>query len=114
MRIAMKKKRLVYSLCLILCLLPCVGGAALVIKTELVSGKIVQIYGDRSVKLDNGFVYLPSRKGLKVNLPAGEAVTLRYTGEVSGKKVFFEYAPGMGSLSPLVPYSPKEGSRKLK
>ena len=114
MRIIMKRIPLVYFLGLMLCLLPCVSGAALVVKTELVSGKIVQISGDRSVKLDNGSVYRPSRTGLKVDLPVGEAVTLRYYVETSGQKVFFEYAPGMGSLVPLAPYSPKAGDRQNK
>ena len=114
MRTAMKKNLSVYSFCLILLLLPCVSGAALVAKTELVSGKIVQIYPNHSVKLDNGVTYLPSSKGLDVNLRAGEAVTLRYTVEPSGEKKFFEYAPGIGSLEPLRPYTPKPEDRQNK
>lgn len=97
-----------------LCLLPSASGAVLAVKTELVSGKIVQIYNNRSVKLDNGSVYRPSRKGLKIDIQTGEAVTLRYLVETSGEKVFFEYAPGMGSLAPLAPYSPKAEERQNK
>lgn len=114
MRTAMKKISLVYSFWLILCLFPSVGGAALVVKTELVSGKIVQVYADGSVKLDNGATYRPSRKGLKVDIRAGEAVTLRYMVEASGEKKFFEYAPGIGSLVPLPPYSPNAEDMRNK
>ena len=112
MRTAMKKNLPAYFVCLILCLLPCMSRAALVAKAEVVSGKIVQIYTNGSVKLDNGVVYLPSRQGLNINMRAGEAVTLRYIVEPSGEKKFFEYAPGAGSLKPLPPYLPKaEGKR---
>lgn len=114
MRNAMKKTHLAYFVALIVCLLPCTSGAVLVAKTEVVSGKIVQIYGNRSVKLDNGVIYLPSRKGLSVNLQPGAAVTLRYMVETSGEKKFFEYAPGIGSMEPLPPYAPKAEERRDK
>ena len=113
MRAAMKKKSLVGFLCLILWF-PCVSGAALVIKTELVSGRIVQGYADGSVKLDNGSIYRPSRKGLNIDIKPGEAVTLRYMVEPSGEKKFFEYAPGLGSLAPIPPYSPKAEDKRNK
>jgi len=114
MRTAMKKYLLRSLVCLILCLLPCVSGAVLVAQTELVSGKIAQINDDHSVTLDDGSVYRPSRQGLKVDLRPGEAVTLRYLVEPSGDKMFFEYAPGMKSLEPLKPYSPKPEERQNK
>lgn len=114
MRTAMKKNLLAYFVGLILCLLPCTSRAVLVVKTEIVSGKIVQIYINGSVKLDNGVVYLPSRQGLNVNMRAGEAVTLRYIVETSGEKKFFEFAPGIGSLKPLPPYVPKAEDRQNK
>lgn len=114
MRTVMKKILLKYLACFILCLLPCVSGAVLVAQTELVSGKIVQINDDSSVSLDNGSIYRPSREGLKVELRPGETVTLRYLIETSGEKVFFEYAPGMDSLTPLAPYSPKSEDRQEK
>lgn len=114
MRMAMKKKLLAHLAALILCVVPSTSGAVLVAKTWVVSGKIVQVYGNRSVKLDNGVVYIPSRKSLNVNLRPGEAVTLRYLVESSGEKKFFEYAPGGRSLEPLPPYSPKVEDRRNK
>lgn len=89
-----------------LCLLPMVCWAALVVETAVVSGKIVQINTDHSVKLDNGIVYQPSRQTLNVDLAVGAPVTLRYMVEGEGGKVFFEYAPGLDSLSPLPRYAP--------
>lgn len=114
MRTAMKKNSLVGFLCLVLSLFPCVSGAALVIKTELVSGRIVQVYADGSVKLDNGSIYRPSRKGMNIDIKQGEAVTLRYMVEPSGEKKFFEYAPGIGGLAPIPPPSPKAGDKRNK
>lgn len=84
------------------------------VKTALVSGRIAQLYSDRSVKLDNGMVYKPSRKNLKIGLKKGDLVTLRYYVESSGNKVFFEYVPGQGGLAPLPPYSPKPSDRQHK
>lgn len=99
---------------LILCLLPMGSLAALVVQTEVASGKIVQLNADHSVKLDNGMSYRPSRPGLTVDVPAGAPVTLRYYVESSGDKVFFEYAPGLDALAPLPPYVPDEKERKNK
>lgn len=84
------------------------------VKTALVSGRIAQLYSDRSVKLDNGMVYKPSRKNLKIGLKKGDLVTLRYYVESSGNKIFFEYVPGQGGLAPLPPYSPKLSDRQHK
>lgn len=114
MRTVIKRTPLAFLVVLSLWLLPCTSGAVLVVKTDVVSGKIVQIYANRSIRLDNGVIYLPSRKGLSVNLAPGETVTLRYMIENTGEKKFFEYAPGVGSLAPLPPYSPKAEDKRDK
>jgi hypothetical protein len=78
--------------------------AALAVQTEVVSGKIVQQYPDHSVRLDNGKAYYPSRETIVIdNVQIGEPVTLRYFIEPDGKNIFFEFAPGLGSLQKVAP-----------
>lgn len=89
------------------CLLPALSWALLTVQTVVVSGNITHVYDDRSVKLDNGKVYQPSRKELVLNLSVGEPVTLRYMVEES-KNVFFEFAPGMNSLKEIKTVRPEE------
>lgn len=89
---------------IISCFLPALSSARLVVQTEVVSGNIAQKYDDQSVKLDNGTVYHPSRQGLIVDVPVGEAVTLRIV-EEADMKVFFEYALGVNSLNDISPAS---------
>ena len=106
MRLTIKKSISIYMFFLtISCLFPAMSWAALAVKTEVVSGKIVQNNADRSVWLDNGNIYHPRREGLAINLKVGEPVTLRYVIEPDNKNVFFEFAPGLNSLKeiPLPP-----------
>ena len=84
-------------------LLPAVALAVLTVQTQVVSGRIVAAHANNAVQLDNGSVYRPSRKGLKVDLRPGENVTLRYYKGQTGELVFFEYKPGVDSLAPLPP-----------
>lgn len=84
-------------------LLPAMSWAALAAQTEVVSGKIVQQYPDHSVRLDNGKAYYPSREGIITNVQIGDPVTLRYSIEPDGKNIFFEFAPGLGSLQKIAP-----------
>lgn len=110
-----RARRMVALCCLMaLCLLPAVVSAALTVQTAIVSGRIVTHYENNSVKLDNGAVYRPSRKGLKVALRPGEAVTLRYYREQYGGLVFFEYAPGVNSLPALPSDQPPPGGRVVR
>ena len=90
----------------IFCLLPVLSWAALTVKTEVVSGNIVRQDADHSVWLDNGKVYSPSRKGLVIELPVTMPVTLRYYTDVENKNIFFEFAPGLGSLQAITPVLP--------
>lgn len=106
MRLTIKKSTTIYLFLLaILCLLPAMNWAAVAVKTEVVSGKIVKNNADHSVWLDNGNIYHPRREGLAINLKVGEPVTLRYVTEPGNKNVFFEFAPGLNSLKeiPLPP-----------
>lgn len=86
--------------CLIvtLCLYPAISWSALAVRSEIVSGIIVQKFDNNSIKLDNGKIYQPSRKGLIVTLQPGESITLRYVTDENGNFEFFEYAPGLNSL----------------
>jgi len=90
------------------CLYPAMTRAVVAIQTEVVSGNIAQKYENNAVKLDNGEIYQPSRKGLVVNLQIGEAVTLRYYVKNSETNVFFEFAPGLNSLNEQDPASVKK------
>ncbi len=85
------------------CLFPALSGAGLTVKTEIVSGNIIRQDADHSVWLDNGKVYSPSRKGLVINQQVNSPVTLRYYTDVENKNIFFEVAPGLGSLQELTP-----------
>ena len=67
-----KYARLYICFWVISCLLPVMSWARLAVQTEVVSGNIAQKYEDRSIKLDNGKIYLPSREGLSIDLPIGE------------------------------------------
>jgi hypothetical protein len=111
MRNKIKKYALLY-ICfwVISCLLPVMSWARLAVQTEVVSGNIAQKYEDRSIKLDNGKIYLPSREGLSIDLPVGEPVTLRYVVEDSNKNIFFEFASGLNSLKKLEPELPKKNN----
>ena len=84
------------------CLFPALSGAGLTVKTEIVSGNIIRQDADHSVWLDNGMVYSPSRKGLVIDSGI-TPVTLRYYTDVENKNIFFEFAPGLGSLQELAP-----------
>ena len=106
MRLTIKKSIAIYLFFwAISCLLPAMSWAALAVKTEVVSGKIVQNNADRSVWLDNGNIYHPRREGLVINLKVGDPVTLRYVTEPGNINVFFEFSPGLNSLKdiPLPP-----------
>ncbi len=72
--------------------------ARMAIKTDLISGKIVEISG-RNITLNNGETYLviPSVGNLS-GYSSGEAVTLRYYQKASGKSICVEIAPGIGTL----------------
>lgn len=93
-RILLTQTLLVFALSLF----PFQSNADLIVREEVASGNIVQKNDDRSIKLDDGNLYYPSRKGLAVNLAAGEPVTLKYYVEVGKKNIFYEYAPGLKSL----------------
>lgn len=97
-------------LAIFLWLLPAMSWAALMVTQEVVSGHIVEINADHSVRLDDGNTYYPSREGLVINLQRGEPVTLRYYVEGKTKNVFFEYAGGLNSLK----QNPAETSQKEK
>lgn len=94
------KKILLYGFCIwMTCIhIPSLSLAALVVESEVVSGNIAQKYVDRSIKLDNGGIYHPSREELVIDLPAGSPVTLRYYVDGSERNIFFEFAPGLDSL----------------
>ncbi|MFH0781162.1 MAG: hypothetical protein V2B20_04295 [Pseudomonadota bacterium] len=95
-----------------LCFMPSMSWASLAVNTTVVSGNIVQHNVDHSVRLDDGKTYFPSRIGLVVNLPAGEAVTLRYFIEGEDKNFFFEYALGLNSLQEIQTPSSKNATNK--
>ncbi|MDR3631395.1 MAG: hypothetical protein P4L42_13785 [Desulfocapsaceae bacterium] len=90
----------------VLCLIPLLSRAAIMIQTAVISGNISAINTDSSVRLDNGKTYFPSRNDLRINLPAGAAVTLRYYVEGEEKNVYFQYAPGQNSLNENTPEPP--------
>lgn len=83
------------------CLLPATSLAVVFMETHLASGNIVQIFDDNSVKLNDGVTYTPSRENLSVTVQQGKPVTLRYVVNHEGKKLFFDFAPGLNSLQPL-------------
>ena len=83
---------------ILFCLLSSTTWAAIAIQTEVVSGMIVKVGSDHSVRLDNGKIYHPSRPELKIDSQAGQPITLRYTAVKGEKNIFFEYAPGLNSL----------------
>jgi|GEM_PF-592167 len=95
----------------LLCLLPVMSWATLVVHTQVVSGKIVRQYADHSVRLDNGKIYYPSRTGLVIRLPEGKDVTLRYFVETENKNFFFEYAPDLNSLQEIHSPNPEQDAR---
>jgi hypothetical protein len=95
----------------LICFLPAMSWATLVVNTKVVSGNIVQHNADHSVRLDDGKTYYPSRTKLSINLPVGKAVTLRYFVETQNKYFFFEYAPGMNSLQEIQPPTPEKDTR---
>lgn len=92
------------------CLYPATSWPALAVKTEVISGIIVQKLANNAVELDNGKIYQPSREGLVVNLQEGEPVSLRYYIEDSVVNVFFEFAPGLNSLKNLEPTTAKKNN----
>ena len=90
------------------CLFPAMSWSAVAVKTEVVSGKIVQNNADRSVWLDNGNIYYPGHKELNINLKVGEPVTLRYVTEPGNKNVFFDFAPGLNSIQEIPLPTPRK------
>jgi len=92
----------------IFCFLPAMSWAAVAIKTEVISGNLVQNNTDHSVRLDDGNLYFPSREGLIIDVQIGKPVTLRYIVETGNKKVFFEYAPGLNSLTEIALPAPRK------
>ena len=88
-----------------ICIIPTITWATASIQAEVVSGYITQINSDRSVKLDNGNVYYPSRASLNIDIPVGGAVTLKYVAKDGNLNIFFEYAPRLDSLQNSTPNS---------
>jgi hypothetical protein len=88
-------------------LVPAMSWAVIAIKTEIVSGNIVQNNTDHSVLLDNGIVYYPVREELVINVPIGKPVTLRYALSSENKNIFSEFAPGLNSLQEIAVPTPK-------
>lgn len=100
---------------LVIILTPALGWAGLVVQTQVVSGKIVQIFDGKTVKLDNDQVYTASRPTLKMTLRPGDPVTLKYyAGQGSDKKVYFEYQPGIDALPADKPWAPQASERSHK
>lgn len=108
--------KVVNLLCLLAIILtPALGWAGLVVRTQVVSGKIAQIIDAKTVKLDNDQVYTSSRETLKMTLRPGDPVTLKYyVGQGSDKKVYFEYQPGLNSIPVDKTWEPKASERSHK
>jgi hypothetical protein len=89
------------SLCggCLICLIATLCWAAIAIQSYLVSGNIVRIEDGNTIRLDNGKSYSPSRRGLGHELQEGQPVTLRYVIEQEDKYVFFDFSPGLNSLT---------------
>jgi len=104
-------KSILIAVCfsIISCFLPALSSARVVVQTEVVSGNIAQKYENHAIKLDNGKIYEPARKGLSVDLSVGEPVTLRIV-EQADKDIFFEFAPGLNSLKGQKDIHPKENN----
>jgi hypothetical protein len=103
-----KKSTLIYlSVGVFFPLIPVLSWAMLSVQTDVVSGNITNKHADRSVKLDNGKTYRPSRDELVIDLKVGAPVTLRYMVEDS-INIFFEFAPGLDSLEKVLAEPPDE------
>lgn len=115
MRYRIRNTVLRMMVCLtMLCGLPASGWSMLVVQTRVVSGHIVNQQADHSVRLDDGKLYIPSRKELAIDLAVGSPVTLRYYIEGSKQNVYFEYAPGLNSLQESKPALPVSNKQQFK
>lgn len=83
------------------CLSPAAGWAALVVKSDVVSGNVVKINEDHSIVINNGKTYHPSRKSLEIDVAVGQPISLRYIVEDIDRYVFFEYALGLNTLKKI-------------
>ncbi|MGI6657597.1 MAG: hypothetical protein ACOX5Z_12435 [Desulfobulbus sp.] len=84
--------------------------AAVFIESFPVSGVVVRINPDRSVRLNNGITYQPARPELSKGLVVNQVVTLRCIKLPDGGYQFFEYAPGRNSLKKIAPPEDPHGS----
>ena len=89
---------------------PLASLAAVAVESNVVSGTIIELNPDHSVKLDNGNTYHPLQENLVITLSVGEPVTLRYYIRGENKFVYFEFAPGLNALSISKATSPKEAA----
>lgn len=73
--------------------------AGLNVQMEVVSGKVVSIQANQTVKLDDGKVYQSGKKTLNLaGVKPGDVITLKYFIKIDTKRIFVEYAPGRDSL----------------
>lgn len=74
--------------------------AGLNVQLEMVSGKVVSIQANQTVKLDDGNLYQPAKKTLNLaGVKPGDVITLKYFVKIDTKRIFVEYAPGRDALS---------------
>ena len=93
------------------CIFPSTLNAGVFIQTKIVSGQVVSITESNTIEMDDGFLYYPAKKNMRISVRQGEYISIRYyvDGNDQGKRKYIKYAPGKNSLKQT--YAPK---RKMK
>jgi len=90
-------------------LMPFNSSAKLVITTQIAIGEIIEIQ-DKTIELENGSLYYPTRKDTALSFQSGDIITIKFYKNPEGKNYYIEVALGENTLSASPP--PKQKKRK--
>ena len=108
------QKYLFILIILLLGILPSTLTAKVFIVTEIVSGQVISISEENIIELDDGFLYYPAKKGIKLSIKPEEYISIRYYINGENERNYIEYLPGKNSLKATpVPESTRKPKNML-
>ncbi|CCK80322.1 hypothetical protein [Desulfobacula toluolica] len=72
--------------------------AKVFVVTEIVSGQVVSITKENTIKMDDGFLYYPGKKNMVLSIKPGEYISIRYYIDGNDERKYIECTPGKNSL----------------
>ena len=83
---------------LLLGIFPSVLTAKVFIVTEIVSGQVISITEENIIELNDGFLYYPVKKEIKLSIKPDEYISIRYYIDGESERKYIECVPGENSL----------------